>query len=624
MKIAIVDIEGTGLDELSCDMHCGAIHRMVEGNRTQLFDNTQLREFVGELNKLIADGWVIAGHNVIEYDFPVLRRYGMNEIPEGQKLDTRLVSRACYPGKDLLHRDLRLLKRRPELKEDLDLGFHSLKSWGLRLDCPKDDYDGGWEEYNEDMLHYCGQDTRSNGVLLDFLLERIPLEAALLETEVGDICREMRLDGVEFDRASAEGLTVTLAARRGLLTQQLKAAFPAWVEPTKEFTPKRTQKRKHFRYENGKLVEHARMVAGVTFMKGKEVEFNPASTDHIARCLIAKYGWKPKAWTDGGKPQVTADVLKDLKYPEAPALAEYQEIKKILGYLSEGQNAWLQLEQEGRIHGKVQPTGTVSGRAAHSRPNTGNVPSRTDLGHQCRGLFVAKPGSVLVGADASGLQLRILAHYLAKWDGGEFARQCEDGDIHEFMREATGLYTRAYQKTWTYAKLFGAAEPLLGNTTLDDWHAAYEQGLTGDPPPKRGAARRLGRQTLDNLGQNLVGFEELEKDLAAAARQGFLRTLDGRRIPVGSEHLAIAMLLQGGEAVIMKRAMVLARPHVRRLQARYVLWVHDEFQAESPPTVADHVGEVMVWAMRAAGEHYNLRVRIDGEFQVGETWADTH
>ena len=504
------------------------------------------------------------------------------------------------------------------------VGAHSLKAWGLRLKNQKDDYDGGWETFNEDMLHYCVQDVAVNVDLVEKLGERIPLEAALLDCEVARICERLRRYGVTFDVDRAEKLVTELMEERDQLTKQLRKAFPAWVQRTKQFTPKRSQNRKHTRFVDGKIVECDRMEAGETFWKGEEVEFNPASAAHIIDRLQTVRGWKPKVFTDGGAPSTKAEVLKDLTYPEAPALARYQEIKKILGYLHEGKNAWLKLETDGRVHGSINPTGTVSSRASHANPNLGNVPSRSDLGHRCRELFVASPGKVIVGADASGLQLRGLGNYLARWDKRAFAEQTEDGDIHEFMRQGTGLYVRSNQKTWTYAKLFGAGDALLGQTVIKDWYDAFEQGLTEESPPKQSAARRLGKTSVERLGQNIVGFESLMELLAEKAKRGHLLALDGRKIPISSEHIAIAMLLQSHEATIMKRAMVIAAPKVYALGGEFILWVHDEFQVECDPDVAEEIGQVLVDAMRAAGEFYEQNVRIDGEYQIGTSWAETH
>lgn len=624
MKYVIVDLEANGLDVDTVSVHCVVIQPLdpeaAFRPRGEAYRPQSIEAAVKRLNGLVEEGYTLVGHNIVEYDVPILRRYGL-KVPDNQFYDTLAVSRAAYPGNTLYNQDRKFLARRKELEGVLKVGAHSLKAWGIRLGEHKGDYDGGFESFNEDMLAYCVQDVAVTGLLLQLLQQRIPDRAALLETHVAALCRTMRLNGIGFDIKAATELAAKLTARREELTRILCEKFQPWYEAGKVKIPKRGMVSRTVRpgspgYKN--------VAAGVPYQDIELITFNPASTDHIASRLQAVYGWKPKDYTEGGKPQVTAEVLHDLPYPEAKLLAEYQEIKKILGYISEGEGAWLKLESKGRIHGKVNPTGTVSGRASHNRPNTGNVPTRSELGHACRSLFTAGPGRVLVGADASGLQLRCLAHYFAKWDGGEFARQCETGDIHEYMRKGTGLFTRNFQKTWTYAMLFGAGEGKLGQTAILDHRAALEKGLTTLPLPKLSQAKSLGRQTLENLGNAVPAFPALKRDLEKAAEMGKLRTLDGRWIPIGSAHTAIAMLLQGAEAVIMKTAMVLASEHLKQIDARYALWVHDEFQIEAHPAHAHMVGKIMVDAIRQAGVELELRVKLDGEFKVGKTWAETH
>jgi DNA polymerase I-like protein with 3'-5' exonuclease and polymerase domains len=630
MKIIMFDLETTGLDTATVDVHCGVLQMLTQagpvwtrGPAQTFIGNEGAADMAEALGLFIAEGFTLAGHNIVEYDLPVMARFGLLTPPD-RVLDTLVMSRAIYPGSTLHSKDLSFLKKRPDLRDDLRPGAHSLKSWGLRLDCPKADYTGGWETFSQEMLDYCVQDVGSNCQLFELLASRIPTPAAVLENQVAIICRDMRKNGVEFDVGAAQDLAASLAARRAEIASELMGIFPSWVAPNGKATPKRTQKRKHFEYINGQQVEADQMVKGKSYIKCKLEEFNPASTEHIANRLIKLRGWKPKHYTPSGKVQVTAEILRDLPWPEAALLSEYQEIKKIIGYLSEGTGAWLKLELKGRLNGKVNPTGTVSGRAAHSRPNLGNVPARSKLGKACRSLFIPKPGQVLVGADASGLQLRILGHYLAPLDNGSFARQCETGDVHAYNQKAIGLRYRANAKTWIYARLFGAGAGKLGQTVHADLQQAYDEGIVSERPPAASAARRLGAKSLKRFGDNMAGFNELGEMLASRADDGFLKTLDGRQIPISSDHIALAMLLQGGEAVIMKRSMATAAPEIRELGGKIVLWVHDEFQVECPPEAAEAVGAAMVAAIRDAGTYYNLNVALDGEYKVGTSWADTH
>lgn len=621
MKYVIVDLEANGLDVDTVDMHCLVLGGLTHPDDSVIpYRPNELQWGIKRLNRFVEEGYTLVGHNIVEYDIPILRRYGL-KVPDDQLYDTLLASRAAYPGNMLFNADRKFLSKNKQHEGVLKVGAHSLKAWGIRLGEHKGDYTGGFELFNEDMLAYCIQDVTVTFKLFDLLRQRIPDDAALLETHVGAICRRMRLNGIGFDTKAAVELATKLTARREDLTRKLCEVFPPWYEAGDLRTPKRAMQS---RAVAPGTPGYRNVAAGATYQEVERTVFNPASTEHIANRLQKLYGWKPKEYTEGGKPQVTAEVLHDLPYPEAKLLAEYQEIKKILGYIAEGEGAWLKLEVNGRIHGKVNPTGTVSGRASHNRPNTGNVPTRSELGHACRSLFTAGPNRVLVGADASGLQLRGLAHYFGKWDEGAFAQQCETGDIHEFMRQGTGLFTRDFQKTWTYAMLFGAGKGKLGQTAILDHRRAIEKGLTTLPLPKLSQAAALGQKTLDNLGLAIPAFPALKKDLEKAADEERLRTLDGRWIPIGSAHTAIAMLLQAFEAIVMKTAMVIIAPQLPQYGAEFALWVHDEFQVECPPEHADAVGALLVDAIRQAGVRLGLRVKLDGAYKVGRTWAETH
>jgi hypothetical protein len=494
-------------------------------------------------------------------------------------------------------------------------GRHGLGPWGWRLENAKGEYEGGFETFSAEMLDYCIQDVNLTWDLFEFLSARIPLEAAFTECRAAQACREIRLTGVAFNTNAAAQAEATMRDAQADLTRELREAFPAWYAQGKVVTPKRTQCSRKARPGTA---SYRNVAAGCEYGEVKLTDFNPDSGDHIASRLIAKYGWKPKNRTPTGKPQVTEEILKDLPYPEAPLLSEYTANAKILGYLSEGDNAWLKLEDAGRLHGRIMPTGTVTTRASHSRPNLGQVPARSKQGRMCRGLFVARPGCVLVGCDASGLQLRVLAHYLARYDGGAFAEAVLD-DPHSYMMEGTGIQNRDNQKTWTYAKLFGAGNRKLGSVIAKD---LAEQGK----PVRMSAWARLGRESNEALAQYMTGLEDLETALRKSARRGWLRTLDGRRVPVLSDHRALNTLLMAGEAVVMKRALVRANEWVKYHDARLVLWVHDEFQAEC---VADCetirlVGDAMRAAILEAGESLDLRVRIDADWKSGGTWAETH
>jgi DNA polymerase I-like protein with 3'-5' exonuclease and polymerase domains len=197
------------------------------------------------------------------------------------------------------------------------------------------------------------------------------------------------------------------------------------------------------------------------------MEFNPGSRNHIAYWLKRKYNWEPLVYTDSGEPQLDEDVLKSLPYPEASFLLEYFLVDKRLGQIAEGEQAWLKcVDADGRIHGYINGNGAVTSRMSHSKPNLAQVPRvGSPYGQECRSLFTAQFGWNLVGIDASGLELRMLAHYLARYDGGEYVKAILEGDIHSFNMNALGLTDRNKSKTFIYAWLYGAGDEKLGLIT---------------------------------------------------------------------------------------------------------------------------------------------------------------
>jgi DNA polymerase I-like protein with 3'-5' exonuclease and polymerase domains len=237
---------------------------------------------------------------------------------------------------------------------------------------------------------------------------------------------------------------------------------------------------------------------------------------------------------------------------------------------------------------------------------------------------------LLVGADASALQLAIYAHYVAPFDDGFLAAMCEDpdGDPHTYMQQAAGLFYRDNSKTLTYARWFGAQEYKLGTIVLTDWRRAFDEGLTDKPAPGLSAAEGLGADALSNLAANMAGYKELTKKIEERSKRGYVLGLDGRQIPVSSARLALVSLLQGNEAVVMKQAYCLAahklRGYIEDFTALPNLWVHDEFQWASHPRVVDTVGGTLVEAITDAGINLNLRLKLRGDYKVGTTWEETH
>lgn len=561
------------------------------------------------------------GHNIIGFDLPVLRRLAWwQPNPVTRIYDTLLASRQAYPGKELFDRDA-LIVQRGDIPSKL-AGSHSLAAWGHRLGHLKSEF-SAFEKFTPEMLAYCQNDVALNALLVTRLLRKTSAEVIELEGQCQTVLNRQQAHGVAFNVAKAIKLSAHLAARRAELDQELRAMFRPWYAPKgKEVSPKRDLVSK--KYAPGDS-NYRNVAKGCPYQNIELVEFNPASNEHIALVLQKYRGWEPQDYTNSGLVKVEEKILADLPWPECKQLVEYQRLKKLLGYISEGQGAWLKLETKGRIHGRMHVTGTVLNRMSHMTPNLGQVPKvGKPYGAECRELFEAGRGKVLVGADASGLQFRLMAHYLHPYDGGAFTNVILDGrDVHDYMGEGTGIIRRDNKKTANYGWLFGAGDNKIGTIVIFDLANALELGESNRPVPSLKEAPSLGRKARRGLEAKLQ-MGGLVTNLERAAKRGFLRSLDGRQIPVLSKHRALNALLMSGEAVVMKHALTLAAPDVYAMGGEFVLNVHDEWQVECAPEAATAIGEHMSQCIRLAGERLGLRCRLDAEYKIGTNWKETH
>lgn len=443
MKTSLIfDIETDGFLHKLTKVHCVSIWHIEEA-RLYHFGPQEIPEAL----KMLQSADEVIGHFIKGFDLPAIEKvYPRFTLKEGCKVtDTLLFSKLIWP--DLKERDFKYRRKHPEYPGRL-IGSHGLEAWGHRLGYHKGDYAkeckakgiDPWAEYNEDMARYCDNDVMLNRELwakIQYKMRDLTPLSIDLEVRSREICDLQEKWGVYFDEETAFEFYNELTAIRTELHDKLVSTFGTWFARDKEFTPKRDNKKMGYK-------------AGCTLTKIQLIEFNPNSRDHIARCLIKMRGWKPRVMTDGGKPKVDEDVLSKLKYPEAKLLCRYLMINKRISQLAEGKGGWLKLvKKDSRIYAKIDTNGTGTARCTHNSPNLGQVPAvRAEYGLQCRQLFRATPGWVFVGADASGLELRCLAHYMARYDDGAYAKEVLHGDIHSINQEAAGLPTRDHAKTF--------------------------------------------------------------------------------------------------------------------------------------------------------------------------------
>lgn len=604
------------------------------------------------------DGYVF--HNGIGYDYYAMEKMGA-PLTKSRLQDTLVLSRLAYPK--LMEMDAANGRRhgRSFPVPGYLYGSHSLKAWGLRLGNLKGDFvpdDWTTVEFSQEMLDYCIQDC---WVTLD-LYRRVqnrglPTFAAKLEHDIAWLMKQQELNGFCFDVKAAELLYAELAADRTNLEHELKTVFGSWYVANGKTVPKRTVKYKD------RL--RADLTAGAPYTKIKRVEFNPGSRAHVARCFKKWYGWKPTIFTDSGEPKVDSDVLEQLDFPEAPLLKKYFDINKTIGQLAEGKNGWLRLvSPDGFIHGSVNPNGAGTGRATHSRPNTAQVPkgSEGSVGWRCRELFTVPRGFVLLGTDASGLELRALGNRLAPYDGGAYAREVVEGDVHWVNVLALGLMpigtvrdkhnpdheaARDKSKTWVYAFLYGAGDELLGANlgyTEDDVNRWREAGAhkkvianlkrRGEPWTRHRVSNILkGNEARRSFLKQIPAVKEFQKACKSQHEDNkCVIGLDGRKIPTRSAHSATNFQLQGDGALVCKLWGTLFEEMLQEAGFKhgwdgdyaFCAWVHDEYQIACRPEHAETIGEIGRKAMHRVAEIFEFSCPLDADFDIGPNWANTH
>ena len=533
-----------------------------------------LAPLINKADKVIA-------HNLIGFDGPVLNRCWGMRLGLKKSMDTLVMSRLYKP--------------------DID-GGHSLEAWGKRLGGrQKSDYQRiywrllGQRKYDaKDVTHwnnpniplmsaYCKRDVKVLVDVYNYLQNELEEwgESVSLEHSVAAIIKKQQDNGFLFDEAKARKLLSLLSSELADLEGSLQSVFPPIV--TERWSEK-----------TGKQ------------LKDKVEVFNPGSRQQIAKRLQS-LGAKFTEKTDKGQVVINEQTLSEIELPEAKHILRYLLLQKRISQVS----SWFdEVKDDGRIHGRVISNGAVTGRMTHNHPNMAQIPnSGSEYGPECRECFTVADGYKLVGADASGLELRMLAHYMRdeRYVKTVVEGSSKDGtDVHTVNQKAAGLQTRDQAKTFIYAFLYGAGPAKIGSIVGGD----------------AGDGQRLIRKFL----RSTPALQRLRDKVSRYAAKGFVPGLDGRKIWVRSEHAALNTLLQGAGAIVMKKALVLLDKKIKAatIDARFVANVHDEWQIEVKEEQAEEVGKMAVAAIEEAGAYFNLRCPLTGEWNVGLNWKETH
>jgi DNA polymerase I-like protein with 3'-5' exonuclease and polymerase domains len=550
----ILDIE-TNLahDKIWC-----VVTRDIDTGEVQTYKDSY--GFGWDLQDDLAKATSIIAHNGIFFDFPVLKRVWGVTVKKSQVVDTLVLSRLYNPS--------------------LEDG-HSLAAWGQRLGFAKGDFTDFDNGLTDEMLEYCIQDTLVTQKLYEHLTQEMKhgysKESIKLEHEVAIIIAEQERNGFKLNEAAALQLLSVLKTKLDAIQVEMATIFPDKV------TSGRTHK------TSGKP------------LKDIIEPFNPGSRQQIAERLQEK-GWKPTKRTEKGSVIVDEAVLETLDFPEAKTLAEYMMLQKRIAQI----DSWLEaIGSDGRVHGRVITNGAVTGRMTHMKPNMAQVPnSGSPYGHECRDLWTVDKGYKLVGIDASGLELRMLAHYM---NDNVYTHEVVSGDIHTANQTAAGLQTRNQAKTFIYAFLYGAGSAKIGSVV--------------------GGSAKEGQKLIDSFLRNTPKLKALREKVARIyAKEGWLPGLDGRKLLVRAEHSALNTLLQGAGAIVMKQAVVILHKKLRqsKIDFKIVANVHDEWQIEVEESRAEEAGQLGKQAIKEAGVVLNMRCPLDGEYKVGNSWKETH
>ena len=510
---------------------------------------------VQDLHRLLSGVDTVAGHNILSFDLPLLRDIWGFEWNR-QYMDTLVIGRLLDPMIE---------------------GGHSLREWAKRaggeLKDDFTDFDGG---LTDDMIDYCLQDCVSNWDVLEYMQKLIEergfsWDSVTLEHEVRRITTQQEKNGFAFDFPKACQIYNEHNDRMQAITTELQEVFPPIIE---ERYSEKTGKR----------------------LKDRVTVFNPGSRQQVADRLADK-GAVWKARTPTGQPKVDEKALEQNKeIPEAALVLEYLTLSKRIGMV----RSWLDaVGDDGRIHGRVNTCGAITTRMSHSQPNMAQIPSES----QYRECFTTASGNKLVGIDASGLELRMLAHYM---NDKEYTDLILHGDIHSHNQELAGLPTRNDAKTFIYALLYGAGDEKIGSIV--------------------GGGARQGSYMRKKFISGLPAYGALLSRVLKLAKTGSIPGLDGRRINIRSEHAALNSLLQSAGAIVMKKALVIAEKDLQvfNVPSTLVAQVHDEFQVECPEEYAERVGVIYRNAIRKAGRELDLRCPLEGEYNIGDNWSQTH
>ena len=542
---AVVDIEADSLNPTK--VHC-VVAKDVDTGKVYPFPPDLLHGFRDW--SLGVKQFIM--HNGISFDAPVLNRLLGTNIKPHQIVDTLILSQLLNPIRD---------------------NGHSLEAWGNRLAMPKGDVDT-FEVYTPDMLEYCKQDVHITHKLFEVLQKEgrgFSKSSVYLEHQVRLIIDQQEKNGFYLDMQKAMSLYNKLRDEANGLEKWAVTTFDPTVVELKT--------------------------------KTKYIPFNIGSRQQIAERLI-ELGWKPKQHTDKGNIIINEAVLDTIELPEAKKFSRFFLLQKRIAQIK----SWIEAcdDTDGRVHGRVMTLKTITGRMSHHSPNMAQIPAvRSPYGKECRDCWtVDNPYThSIVGTDASGLELRCLAHLM---NDATFTDILLTGDIHTHNMQMAGLTDRDQAKTFIYAFMYGAGASKIGQIV--------------------GAGAKEGQQLINKFLSSMPALKRVRDSVTKAANKGMIKGIDGRLLHIRSPHSALNTLIQGAGAVVCKVWLINMIKRIRRMgvDAKLVASIHDEYQFEVLNKDVKRFGQLTKDAMKDTEKQLHMKCPLDNEWKVGRTWAQTH
>jgi len=542
---AVVDIETDSLNPTK--VHC-VVAKDIDSGRVYPFPPDLLhgfRDWSQGVKQFIM-------HNGLSFDAPVCNRLLGTTIKPSQIIDTLILSQLLNPIRD---------------------NGHSLEAWGNKLAMPKGDVDS-FEVYTPDMLEYCKQDVHITHKLFEVLQNEgrgFSRSSINLEHQVRIIIDQQERNGFYLDMQKAMSLYNQLRDEANRLERWAVTTFDPTVVELKT--------------------------------KTKYIPFNIGSRQQIADRLM-ELGWKPKQHTDKGNIIINEAVLDTIDMPEAKKFSRFFLLQKRIAQIK----SWIEAcdDRDGRVHGKVMTLKTITGRMSHHSPNMAQIPAvRSPYGKECRDCWtVDNPYThSIVGTDASGLELRCLAHLM---NDATFTDILLTGDIHTHNMRMAGLTNRDQAKTFIYAFMYGAGASKIGQIV--------------------GAGAKEGQQLITKFLSSMPALKRVRDSVTKASSKGVIKGIDGRLLRIRSPHSALNTLIQGAGAVVCKLWLInmIKRISQTGVDAKLVASIHDEYQFEVLNKDIKRFGQLTKDAMKDTEKQLQMKCPLDNEWKVGRTWAQTH